>query len=142
MRKKINKLQINGYIRNKEETMNNTVKTYYIPTNPNIFQGHIYTLYLNNNTNLDLTNIIPLPSSAKNIVPTPPPSIIPISIADYDKLLELNNRALQLSTQRTMAIEAFIKKETDTTQALSTIQQERQELIKKLSKGSVSTHER
>ena len=38
--------------------MNNTIKTYYIPNHPNIKKGPIYTLYLNNNTNLDLSSLL------------------------------------------------------------------------------------
>ena len=38
--------------------MNNNITTYYIPNNPNITKGIIYTLYLNNNKNLDLSSII------------------------------------------------------------------------------------
>lgn len=38
--------------------MNNNITTYYIPNNPNIEKGLIYTLYLNNNKNLDLSSII------------------------------------------------------------------------------------
>ena len=38
--------------------MNNQLITYYIPTNPNIIDGTIYTLYLNNNTNLDLSSLL------------------------------------------------------------------------------------
>ena len=32
--------------------------TYYIPSNPNITKGPIYSLYINKNTNLDLTSIL------------------------------------------------------------------------------------
>ena len=38
--------------------MNNNITTYYIPKNPNVDKGLIYTLYLNNNKNLDLSSII------------------------------------------------------------------------------------
>lgn len=38
--------------------MNNNITTYYIPNNPNVDKGLIYTLYLNNNKNLDLSSII------------------------------------------------------------------------------------
>ena len=40
--------------------MTSELMTYYIPNNPNIPKGHIYTLYLNHNTNLDLSSIINL----------------------------------------------------------------------------------
>jgi len=38
--------------------MNNKIKIYYIPNNPNIKKGTIYTLYINNNTNLDLSSLL------------------------------------------------------------------------------------
>ena len=46
--------------------MNNTIKTYYIPNHPNIKKGPIYTLYLNNNTNLDLSSILNLQTITVN----------------------------------------------------------------------------
>ena len=57
--------------------MNNNITTYYIPTNPNINKGTIYTLYINKNTNLDLTSII-------NEVP----SLNPTNIINLNKQIE------------------------------------------------------
>lgn len=123
--------------------MNNQITTYYIPNNPNIPKGHIYTLYLNNNTNLDLSSILniknlqiqdliaPLTKTTQSDQGT-----ISISKEDYTRLLELNNLAYQLSTKRTTDIQNFISEETKTTTELTKINTERQELIKKLTKGS------
>ncbi len=122
--------------------MNQEIMSYYIPTNPNIPNGHIYTLYLNNNTNLDLSSILPTQTINIDHIITqnggyhPQPSTITLSQDDYTKLLELNNRSYQLSTKRTTDIQKFIEEETKTTTELSQINTERQELIKKLTKGS------
>ena len=123
--------------------MNNQITTYYIPNNPNIPKGHIYTLYLNNNTNLELSSILNTKSLQLNTLisptekaPSPAENTITISQEDYTRLLELNNLAYQLSTKRTKDIQSFIATETKTTTELSKINTERQELIKKLTKGS------
>lgn len=121
--------------------MNNSIVTYYIPENPNIIKGSIYTFYLNNNTNLDLSSIINTknlqlqdliqPQSHQTLHSKP---MITISNEDYTRLLELNNQAYQLVEKRSQAIQEFIKKETTTTEELSKINTERQGLIKKLTK--------
>ena len=121
--------------------MNTQVMTYYIPNNPNIPKGHIYTLYLNNNTNLDLTPILTsktislssIRESTQGVSATTSP--ITISMEDYTRLLELNNLSYQLSSKRTENIKNFIEQETKTTTELTKINTERQELIKKLTKG-------
>lgn len=120
--------------------MNNQIITYYIPNNPNILQGRIYTLYINNNTNLDLTSI--LDNKTITLGPTESTNgqltqqnLITISKEDYTRLLELNNLSYQLSTKRTKDIENFIKQETDLTSELTKINTEREILIKKLTKG-------
>lgn len=120
--------------------MTNQVMTYYIPDNPNIPKGHIYTLYLNNNTNLELSSIlntqtITLNSIVDPIKKTKETSQIIITTEDYTRLLELNNIAYQLSSKRTADIQNFIQEETKTTTELSKINAERQQLIKKLTKG-------
>ena len=120
--------------------MTNQIMTYYIPNNPNIPKGHIYTLYLNNNTNLDLSSILNTQTITLNSIidPTKPSSKetnqIIISKEDYTRLLELNNIAYQLSNKRTVNIQRFIQEETKTTTELSKINTERQQLIKKLTK--------
>lgn len=120
--------------------MTTELMTYYIPNNPNIPKGHIYTLYLNHNTNLDLSSILNLQTiTVNNVLQTQSgqfqtTSQITISSEDYTKLLELNNQAFQLSNKRTEAINEFIKAETTTTAALAKINTERQELIKQLTK--------
>ena len=112
--------------------MNNQIKVYYIPTNPKIIQGRIYSMYINNNTNLDLSSIqntrnIKLPKTQQSN-----PTSIMISEKDYTRLLELNNLAYQLTTKRTNNIQAFLNEETKTISELTKINTERQELIKKL----------
>ena len=122
--------------------MNNSVKTYYIPRNPNIIKGHIYTLYINNNTNLDLSSII----NVRNInlqgqglqTTTPTEKAITISEKDYTRLLELNNLAYQLTNKRTTDIQNFLNDETKTITELTKINTERQELVKKLTKEKES----
>ena len=112
--------------------MNSQITTYYIPTNPKIIKGHIYTLYINNNNNLDLSSI----QNLRNInIPAPDKqetSSIIISEKDYTRLLELNNIAYQLTNKRTSDIQKFITEETNTISELTKINTERQELIKKL----------
>ncbi len=120
--------------------MTKSIMTYYIPNNPNIPKGHIYTLYLNNNNNLDLTSILntqTITINSTNLSPHGPvseSSQIIISKEDYTRLLELNNLAYQLTTKRTADIQKFIQEETKTTSELTKINTERQELIKKLTK--------
>ena len=120
--------------------MTNEIMTYYIPNNPNIPKGHIYTLYLNHNTNLDLSSILNLQTlTLNNIIetqngPIQQTSQITISKEDYTKLLELNNSIFNLTSKRTAAIETFIASETKTTEELAKINTERQELIKRLTK--------
>ncbi len=121
--------------------MNTDLRTYYIPNNPSIPKGHIYNFYLNNNTNLDLTSILNtktisignLVSSSKENLTDSASIMIPES--DYTRLLELNNLSYQLSNRRTEEIQKFIEQETKTTNELTKINTERQELIKKLTRG-------
>lgn len=120
--------------------MTNELMTYYIPNNPNITKGPIYTLYLNHNTNLDLSSILNLQTiTVNNILHSAQGSIqetsqITMSQEDYTKLLELNNQAYQLTNKRTTDIQTFIQAETKTTAELAKINTERQELIKRLIK--------
>lgn len=126
---------------NKEENMTNELITYYIPSNPNISKGHIYTLYINHNTNLELSAITNLQTiTVNNILPSSKGPIketsqIVISVEDYTKLLELSNQAHQAANKRATIIQNFIQAETQATAELTKINTERQELIKKLTKG-------
>lgn len=70
--------------------MNNQITIYKVPENPNIKKGVIYTFYLNNNTNLDL-------SSLKN---------------------ECYNKLLNLYTKRTNNINKFLEEDTAITKEL------------------------
>ena len=125
--------------------MGNQIMTYYIPNNPNIIKGHIYTLYLNNNTNLELSSILNTQVITLNNIKESSNGVvsesnqITISKEDYTRLLELNNIAYQLTTKRTNDIKTFIDAETKTTTELTKINTERQELIKKLTKGKEFT---
>lgn len=115
--------------------MNPEIKSYYIPTNPKIIKGHIYTLYINNNTNLNLDAIL----GARNINIQNPPTqkksdSVMISEKDYTRLLELNNLAYQLTNKRTTDIQNFLNEETKTITELTQINTERQNLIKKITK--------
>lgn len=120
--------------------MTQELMTYYIPNNPNIPKGHIYALYLNRNTNLDLSQILDLQTitvknvQQSNMGPIEEISQVTISKDDYTKLLELNNQIFELTSKRTADIETFIQAETQTTTELTKINIERQELIKKLTK--------
>ena len=121
--------------------MNTQPNVYYIPKNPHVKAGKIYTFYLNNNTNLDLSTILntknlQLQDLIQSNMSTTPKSkaTITISNEDYTRLLELNNQVYQLVEKRNMDIQEFIQKETTTTEELSKINAERQGLIKKLTK--------
>lgn len=117
--------------------MNNQVKVYQIKDNSKIKQGTIYTLYLNNNTNLDISNILNTKSLQLQELITnnmKQQETITISNQDYTRILELNNLLYQLTTKRSKDIQEFIQKETNTTTELTKINNERQELIKRLTK--------
>ena len=120
--------------------MTSELMTYYVPNNPNIPKGHIYTLYINHNTNLDLSSIINLKTININNITQDKNGIsketsqITISKEDYTKLLELNNEVYQLTNKRTEYIQSFIENETRTTAELARINTKRQELIKQLTK--------
>ena len=80
--------------------MTKEIQTYYIPANPNISKGPIYTLYLNKNTNLNLNSIINHKERTTN-------QII-ITGDEFNKLIELNNREATSTAKRAADIEAFI----------------------------------
>ena len=119
--------------------MNSQAKIYYIPKNPHIKSGKIYTFYLNNNTNLDLSSILNLQTLQlkdliqKNISSNQQNSII-ITNEEYQKLRELNEKVSTLIEERNKDIQEFIRKETETTTELTKINTERQNLIKILTK--------
>ncbi len=119
--------------------MNSQAKIYYIPKNPHIKSGKIYTFYLNNNTNLDLSSILNLQTLQlkdliqKNISSNQQNSII-ITNEEYQKLRELNEKVSTLIEERNKDIQEFIRKETETTTELTKINTERQGLIKTLTK--------
>ena len=119
--------------------MNTQITTYYIPENPIILRGSIYTFYLNNNTNLDLSTILnPQPFQLNDLIQqnisSNQESPIIVSKEEYQKLLKLNEEIYTLIEERNKDIQEFIKKETQTTTELTKINIERQGLIKKLTK--------
>lgn len=70
----------------------NSIRTYYIPVNNNISKGPIYTLYINNNKNLDLTSILEENSLTLNNMINPfKENKIILEKSDYDELVKLNN---------------------------------------------------
>lgn len=119
--------------------MNTQPNVYYIPKNPHVKAGKIYTFYLNNNTNLDLSTIVNLQTAQlqdlikKNLSSTQKKSII-ITDDEYQQLIELNEKVTKLIEERDKNIQEFIQKETTATTELTKINTERQNLIKILTK--------
>lgn len=119
--------------------MNTQPNVYYIPKNPHIQSGKIYTFYLNNNTNLDLSTIVNLQTVQlqdlikKNLSSNQKKSII-ITDDEYQQLIDLNEKVTKLIEERDKNIQEFIQKETKTTTELTKINTERQGLIKTLTK--------
>ena len=119
--------------------MNTQPTVYYIPKNPHVKAGKIYTFYLNNNTNLDLSTILNLQTAQlqdlikKNLSSTQKKSII-ITDDEYQQLIDLNEKVTKLIEERDKNIQEFIQKETTATTELIKINTERQNLIKILTK--------
>ena len=119
--------------------MNTQPNVYYIPKNPHVKAGKIYTFYLNNNTNLDLSTIVNLQTAQlqdlikKNLSSTQKKSII-ITDDEYQQLIDLNEKVTKLIEERDKNIQEFIQKETTATTELIKINTERQNLIKILTK--------
>ena len=101
--------------------MDNQIKTYYIPNNSNIAKGTIYTLYKNNINNLNLESILYHSTSHNQEA--------------YNKLLELTNLSTNIINERNKNIQKFINEENNTINKLFQINKEKQELVKKLTKG-------
>ena len=119
--------------------MNTQPNVYYIPKNPHVKAGKIYTFYLNNKTNLDLSTIVNLQTAQlqdlikKNLSSNQKKSII-ITNDEYQQLIDLNEKVTKLIEERDKNIQEFIQKETTTTTELTKINTERQGLIKTLTK--------
>lgn len=100
--------------------MTQNIVRYYLPQNPNVNQGKIYTLYLNKVTNLDLTSIIEKKDLTLNGILQPNKEVVPqttmstntmaLTEEDYTSILSLADTSTKLYNQS-------------------------QELIKKLTKG-------
>lgn len=107
--------------------MNNQINTYYIPHNPKIKSGPIYTLYINNNTNLELSSIINDEITIQKKV---------IKINEYNKLITISKEIQELLTKRTNLIDSFIKEENKTTKELSKLNIEYQSILKGIKDGT------
>ena len=103
--------------------MNNQVKTYYIPFNPNIKKGPIYTLYLNNNKNLDLTSILAEDALTLNNIITPfKENKIIIEEEIFNKLIQITK---QINDQITNSLNYLNKLNTELQTNLSSLSNER-----------------
>ena len=107
--------------------MNNRITTYYIPNNPNILTGQIYTLYVNNNTNLDLTNII----EEKELVK---PKIL-INNDEYNKLINICRQIQTTINKRNNNIENYIKEEKENINNLNKLNIDYNNILKNLTSG-------
>ena len=83
--------------------MKQSITSYYIPQNLNIKKGKIYTLYLNKNNNLDLSNIININSSQEKGTIKPQEDslgeFVTLNKEDYNKLLLLIDTSTKLYSQ-------------------------------------------
>ena len=110
--------------------MNNELKTYYIPINPNIKTGSIYTLYINNNTNLDLTSIFSTKNSISNIT---------LEMNEYNKLINLNQQITKIINNNSNKIENFIQDEKQIINELANLNIEYNNTIKNINiKGGIN----
>lgn len=111
--------------------MNNQITTYYIPSNPNIKSGPIYTLYINNNTNLDLTSILASKSNPKNLEqPLPKITLEP---NEYNKLLNVSKQIQELINKKNTNVENFLKEEKQTINELSKLSIDYHNTLKNIS---------
>lgn len=102
--------------------MNDEIKTYYIPTNPNIKNGQIYTLYINNNNNLDLTSIV---SEEKKLT-----NKMVIDIQKYNNLLKVNKQIQDTINKSNISIENFLKEHKQNTNELVKLNIEYNNMLK------------
>ena len=103
--------------------MNNQIKTYYIPNNPNIKKGPIYNIYKNNINNLNLSSIL---QKEKTIT---------IKETEYNKLLDIITEYNNIITEKNNNIRNLVTEENKSTNKLLIINKKKQELTQKLSKG-------
>ena len=111
--------------------MDNQIKTYYIPTNPNIKAGSIYTLYINNNTNLDISSIINEDSTSKSN--TTSTIKITLEINEYNKLLEVSKEIQNIINKKTNKVENFLTEERQVIKELSKLSIEYNNTLKNIS---------
>lgn len=112
--------------------MNNQLITYYIPTNPNITKGTIYTLYINNNNNLDLTSILQDQNLTLNNIVTPfKENKIIIEESDYNVLLQMITQMQELLTRISNNINLYREEENKNLTELNKLNTECQNIIKK-----------
>ena len=111
--------------------MTNQLTTYYIPQNPNIQTGTIYTLYLNNNTNLDLTSILQKQELYSNEIATPfKENKIIIEQIYYNELIQMLNQTSILLTNITNNIKSYREEENKNLTELINLNQKCQETVK------------
>lgn len=111
--------------------MNNKIKTYYIPVNPNIKQGTIYTLYLTNNNNLDLTQIIEDDKTTLNNIITPfKENKIIIEEQTYNHIIQLTNKIEDTINNKTINTQKYMEEEKKYIEELTKLNIECQNLIK------------
>ena len=108
--------------------MNNNITMYYIPNNPNIQKGLIYTLYINNNKNLDLSSIIPKENITINKILTPQKENI--HIEKQNKSTEISNKIDQILNNIIKDIEIFSTKEKENISTIINLNKEYQNRIK------------
>lgn len=99
--------------------MTQNIVRYYLPQNPNISKGKIYTLYLNKATNLDLTSIMPKKDLTMNVLLQPNKEAVsqqPLSTStmtlteeDYTKILSLADTSTKLYNQSQELIKKITK---------------------------------
>lgn len=108
--------------------MNNQTITYYTPNNPNIKSGPIYTLYINNNKNLDLTSIL-----MSKTISSVKVSTISINTKDYSQLLKIHKDYQNIIKNLTNKIELFIAEQKKHITELTNLEKEYNNITKLIS---------
>lgn len=112
--------------------MTNNLIIYYIPNNPNVTNGAIYTLYINHNKNLDISSISNSYFEDSNKVHNQKTQSIIEHKTDYN-ILDLNNQMLKLIEEKTKIIEI----EKEMTDKLKQLNNNYQKILNQLIKKGV-----
>lgn len=111
--------------------MNDKIKIYYIPSNPNIKKGPIYTLYITNNTNLDLSNLLEENNITLNNIVNPfKENKIIIEEQTFNELLQINKQIQELLTKKTNDIKKYVEEENKNITELTNLNNKYQNLLK------------